>query len=135
MITDLISFFQDRGLHDVVKGLREDLKANKRGLQDGILKAVRKAVVESDKYHMARKSTNERNNNRRAEFELMPKHESEAIMENLMQRMVNRPTKIQEEKEKVLNKQIEKVFELDAFQKMVENADHRSLKTDIMSTK
>ena len=47
--------------------------------------------------------------------DIMPQHESDAIMENLMERMVNRPSKIQEDKEKILNKQIEKVFELDAF--------------------
>ena len=60
MLSDLVTFFQDRGLNEVAHGLKEDLKSNKRNLQDGMLKAVRKAVVESDKYHMARKSTNER---------------------------------------------------------------------------
>ena len=33
----------------------------------------------------------------------------------LMAKMVNRPTLLQQEKEKALNKQIEKVFELDSF--------------------
>lgn len=47
-----------------------------------MLKAVRKAVVESDKYHMAKKSTNERN--KKPIIELMPKEESDSIMERLM---------------------------------------------------
>lgn len=45
----------------------------------------------------------------------MPQQESESIMEKLMAKMVNRPTLLQQEKEKALNKQIEKVFELDSF--------------------
>jgi hypothetical protein len=53
----------------------------------------------------------------------MPKHQSEAIMEKLMSRMVQRPTQLAQKKEKELNKKIESVFELNSFQKMVDNAD------------
>jgi len=64
---------------------------------------------------MAQKSTNERNRTKGKVVELMPQQESESIMEKLMAKMVNRPTLLQQEKEKALNKQIEKVFELDSF--------------------
>ena len=64
---------------------------------------------------MAQKSTNERNRTKAKVVELMPQQESESIMEKLMAKMVNRPTLLQQEKEKALNKQIEKVFELDSF--------------------
>ena len=84
-------------------------------MNDGILKAVRKAVVTSDKLLMAQKSTNERSRTKGKAVELMPQQESESIMEKLMAKMVNRPTLLQQEKEKALNKQIEKVFELDSF--------------------
>lgn len=48
-------------------------------------------------------------------------------MEKLMSKMVQRPTQLAQEKDKLLNKKIEKVFELEAFQKMVEKADGKSL--------
>jgi hypothetical protein len=64
---------------------------------------------------MAQKSTNERTRTKAKAVELMPQQESESIMEKLMAKMVNRPTLLQQEKEKALNKQIEKVFELDSF--------------------
>ena len=44
-------------------------------------------------------------------------------MEKLMSKMVQRPTMLAQEKEKELNKRIEKVFELESFQKMVDRAD------------
>ena len=48
-------------------------------------------------------------------------------MEKLMSKMVQRPTILAQEKDKDLNKQIEKIFELDSFQKMVDRADGKSL--------
>lgn len=110
-----MQFFEERNLPEVATGLKEDLKSNRRHMNDGILKAVRKAVVTSDKLLMAQKSTNERNRTKGKAVELMPQQESESIMEKLMAKMVNRPTLLQQEKEKALNKQIEKVFELDSF--------------------
>jgi hypothetical protein len=47
--------------------------------------------------------------------ELLPKSQSDAIMERLMSKMVQRPTMLALEKEKLLNKKIEKVFELESF--------------------
>lgn len=44
-----------------------------------------------------------------------------------MSKMVQRPTQLAQEKDKLLNKKIEKVFELEAFQKMVEKAGGKSL--------
>ena len=44
-----------------------------------------------------------------------------------MSKMVQRPTILAQEKDKELNKRIEKVFELESFQKMVDKADGKSL--------
>lgn len=48
------------------------------------------------------------------------KEETEEIMEKLMNRIVAKPNLIADDK---LNAKIEKIFNVDAFQKMVENAD------------
>jgi hypothetical protein len=64
----------------------------------------------------------------------MPKKESENIMEKLMSKMVHRPSQIAQEKAKQMNKQIEKVFELDVFQRIVDNADQSTLLSDISSS-
>ena len=48
------------------------------------------------------------------------KEETEEIMEKLMNRIVGKPNLIADDK---LNAKIEKIFNVDAFQKMVENAD------------
>lgn len=60
---------------------------------------------------------------------MLPAKQSEAIMEKLMSKMVQRPTQLAQQKEKELNQKIERVFELDAFQKMVDRDD------DSMGTK
>lgn len=52
-------------------------------------------------------------------------------MEKLVTKMVRNPTAVAQEREKQLNKKIEKVFELESFQKMVENSDENSLFLDI----
>ena len=48
------------------------------------------------------------------------KEETEEIMEKLMNRIVAKPNLIADDR---LNAKIEKIFNVDAFQKMVENAD------------
>lgn len=48
------------------------------------------------------------------------KEETEEIMEKLMNRIVAKPNLIADDR---LNSKIEKIFSVDAFQKMVENAD------------
>ena len=44
----------------------------------------------------------------------------------MIAKMVNNPTERAKEREKALNKKIEKIFELDSFQRMVENSDLKS---------
>ena len=56
-------------------------------------------------------------------------------MENLITKIVNKDSDESSEKERKMNKQIEKVFELESFQKMVENSDRNSIFADIQSTK
>ena len=48
------------------------------------------------------------------------KEENEEIMEGLMNKIVVNPTFVNDEK---LNAKIEKIFGVEAFQKMVDNAD------------
>ena len=50
-----------------------------------------------------------------AEVELLPKSQSDAIMQKMMTKMVEKPSLRAQEKEKEMNKKIEKVFELDSF--------------------
>ena len=52
-----------------------------------------------------------------------------------MTKMVQKPSVLAQEREQKLNKQIEKVFELDSFQKMVDRADNNPLLRDLQSTK
>lgn len=52
---------------------------------------------------------------KRAPVELLPQSESDSIMEKLMSKMVQRPTLLAQEKDKELNKRIEKIFELESF--------------------
>lgn len=81
-----------------------------------LLSIVRNAVTKSQ--NVPYTSTNERAM-KVAPVELLPKSQSDAIMERLMAKMVQRPA-IKQDKDQDLNKRIEKVFELDCFQKMVE---------------
>ena len=65
---------------------------------------VRKAVTRADRYHLASQNTNERKNagmapQARVEHELMPKSQSDAIMEKIVTKMVQNPTPIAQERE------------------------------------
>ena len=51
-----------------------------------------------------------------------------------MTKMVQRPTQLSLERDREMNKKIEKVFELDAFQRMVDNAEGSTLFSDLSST-
>jgi hypothetical protein len=87
---------------------------------------MRNAVTQSQ--NVTYTSTNERAIQKKpSTVELLPQSQSDAIMEKLMSKMVQRPTLLAQEKDKELNKRIEKVFELESFQKMVDKADGKSL--------
>ena len=65
---------------------------------------------------MTNQNTNERSNKPiSADVELMPKAESDSIMQKMITKMVENPSSRAQEKEKEMNKKIEKVFELDSF--------------------
>ena len=121
----MIKFFEDRSLYEVAAGLKEDLKANSKLNQANLLGMMRNAVTQSQ--NVAYTSTNERAIQKKQSVELLPQSQSDAIMEKLMSKMVQRPTILAQEKDKDLNKKIEKIFELDSFQKMVDRADGKSL--------
>ena len=48
-------------------------------------------------------------------MDLMSKKESDEIMENLMAKMVHRPTLFHRRMEEEMNNKIEKIFELEVF--------------------
>jgi len=55
-------------------------------------------------------------------------------METLMSNMVQRPSLLAQARDKELNKRIEKVFELDVFQRMVEGAEQSTFLSDLNNT-
>lgn len=104
---------------------KEVAKVNQPAPSDEqLLGIMRKAIVNKQKKRM-------RDENKENNFKYKPpkskddmsfnKEETEAIMERLMNRIVANPKLTNENSE--LNQRIEKIFNLEAFQKMVENAD------------
>jgi hypothetical protein len=59
-VKDLVKFFEDRNLHEVAKGLKDDLKSNNKLMQSNLLGTIRNAVTQSDQYSVQYTSTNER---------------------------------------------------------------------------
>lgn len=92
--------------------------------EEKLLGVLRKALVNKEKRQL-------REEVKKLHFDYKPlkydndtsfnKEETEAVMERLMNRIVANPKLINEDTE--LNHRIEKIFNLEAFQKMVENAD------------
>jgi len=111
ILKELVQFFEDRNLSEVADGLRKDLKDFKSLGQQGLLTAVRKAVSNTTRAT----ATNERNQAAPPQVELLPQQETEEIMENLLTKMVHRPTLLSQQKDKAMNKKIEEVFELECF--------------------
>ena len=64
----------------------------------------------------------------------MPKKQTEQIMETLMSNMVQRPSLLAQAKDKDMNKKIEKIFELDVFQRMVEGSEQSTFLSDLNNT-
>ena len=136
MLDELVQFFRERNLSEVAEGLKADLDAKKRASEAEVLASVRKAVVKVERADLVSKGTRERDLRPAArKVETLPKEETERIMEDLMTKMVQRPTAQQQLREKELNKRIEKVFELESFQRMVENAEDKSFLSELATTK
>ena len=96
---DLAVFFEERGLGDVAKGLKQDLASMKVKSQDHILEMTRKAIVKTTgkrESALTHQNTNERASK---ESNLMPPQECNEIMESLLTKMVNRPTQLSRERE------------------------------------
>ena len=125
LIEDLVEFFEKRGHKKVASGLKADLQQIDSGSEADLLGAVRRAVTSSAPLHKAKTSTHERDIARRDAPNLLPQKESDEIVERLVTKLVQNPSSVAKEREKVLNKRIESVFELESFQRMVETSDGR----------
>lgn len=74
-------------------------------MESALLDVVRKAVARSERHHLAQQNTNERKQGSKPQaaavhtVELLPKAESDAIMEKLVSKMVERPTTVARERE------------------------------------
>lgn len=136
MLEELVQFFKERNLTEIADGLKADLDGKKRANEAEVLASVRKAVVKVEKADLVAKGTRERDMRPLVhKVETLPKEETERIMEDLMTKLVQRPTAQQQLREKEMNKRIEKVFELESFQRMVENAEDRSFLSELATTK
>jgi len=123
---DLVQTLEKFGLQKSVVTLRKEVALTKQPTFDEeyLLGVIRKSLVNKEKKKL-------REETKLLEFKYKPqqidhdksfnKEETEAVMEKLMNRIVVNPKLINEDSE--LNQRIEKIFNLDAFQKMVENAD------------
>lgn len=131
-LEDLIKFCEDRNLTEVASGLKADLKAKQGGvgkeMQDRVLQMIRKAVkaeevAKQPKVEMPVKSSGAQSRGHgqpnQQQFYLN-KEETEEIMEKLMSKVVAKPNLIADDN---LNAKIEKIFNNEAFQRMVEHAD------------
>ena len=89
-----------------------------------LLSMIRKSMVNKQKKRMREQNDKTMFDYRKPKVDQnmsFNKEETEAIMEKLMNRIVSNPKLGNEDSE--LNQRIEKIFNLEAFQKMVENAD------------
>lgn len=97
-----------------------------------VLTQIRKAMAaQQSRTHLAAQNTQERS---KKKVELMGKKESEEIMENLMAKMVHRPTLFHRQKEEEMNTKIEKIFELELFQKLVGAANSTTMMSDVSNS-
>lgn len=133
-LEDLIKFCEERNLAEVATGLKADLKAKQstsssgKDMQDRVLQMIRKAVkaeeiAKQPKVEMplikagAQARGHGQPNQQQFHFN---KEETEEIMEKLMSKVVAKPNLIADDN---LNAKIEKIFNNEAFQRMVEHAD------------
>lgn len=137
---DIIKVLEKYKLADSIKVLRKEMAASKQSQmsEDSVLAMIRKSIVNKEKRKLREETKQlQYTDNNYANYlkDLAPdnkkskaqgnasfnKEETEAIMEKLMNRIVANPKLINEDSD--LNQRIEKIFNLEAFQKMVENAD------------
>lgn len=128
-LEDLIKFCEERNLNEVASGLKADLKAKQGGvgkeMQDRVLQMIRKAVkaeevAKQPKVEMPVKVQSRGHGQPNQQQFYLNKEETEEIMEKLMSKVVAKPNLIADDN---LNAKIEKIFNNEAFQRMVEHAD------------
>ena len=131
-LEDLIKFCEQRQLADLAAGLKQDLASLPQGkaptsskdLQDRTLQLIRKAIkaddakkIRDEAVGLGVKRGSAQPNQQHFSFN---KEETEEIMEKFMGKVVNKPNLIADDN---LNAKIEKIFNVEAFQRMVERAD------------
>ena len=128
-LEDLIKFCEDRNLSEVASGLKADLKSKQGGvgkeMQDRVLQMIRKAVkaeevAKQPKVELPAKVGARGHGQPNQQQFNFNKEETEEIMEKLMSKVVAKPNLIADDN---LNAKIEKIFNNEAFQRMVEHAD------------
>ncbi len=132
-LEDLIKFCEDRNLTELATGLRADLKPKQqhstqqsgKEMQDRVLQMIRKAVKAEEVARQPKvempvaKAARGHGQPNQQQFNFN-KEETEEIMEKLMSKVVAKPNLIADDN---LNAKIEKIFNNEAFQRMVEHAD------------
>ena len=129
-IEELIKFCEERNLQEIASGLKSDITKSNGGkeMQNRVLQMIRKAVKNDEVQknlqpkgldvdlrkagHQPKGQPNQQS--------LLNKEETEEIMEKLMSKVVAKPNLIADDN---LNAKIEKIFNNEAFQRMVEHAD------------
>ena len=127
-LEELIRFCEQKNLGEIAAGLKKDLKTLTQDAKDAnkenqVLMIIRKAV-KLDELRKAKEDAKEALLLKPVEAQRQNfsfnKEETEETMERLMNRIVAKPNLVADDK---LNAKIEKIFNVEAFQKMVENAD------------
>jgi hypothetical protein len=130
-IEELIKFCEERNLQEIAQGLKSDFaKPNSKDMQNRVLQMIRKAVKKDEVSKQVVQSTKVGEADQRKaghqpkgqpnQQSLFNKEETEEIMEKLMSKVVAKPNLIADDN---LNAKIEKIFNNEAFQRMVEHAD------------
>lgn len=129
-LEELVVFFEQRKLPDLAQSLKQDLKtlpakeSNKEN-EGRILNMIRKALKKDEERKVKEELKDAGIQQLRVPGQQkmnfsFNKEETEEIMEKLMNKIVAKPNLITDDK---LNAKIEKIFNVEAFQKMVEVAD------------
>ena len=123
---DIIKVLEKYKLNGSVTTLRKEMATSKQKVNNDeeLLSILRKSLVNKEKKRLREETKQLHINYKPLKIDgdsSFNKEETESIMEKLMNRIVANPKLFNGDDE--LNHKIEKIFSLEAFQKMVENAD------------
>jgi hypothetical protein len=129
-LEELIAFCEQRKLTELVAGLRQELKTNRKPIKDTdanemqkrTLRIIKEALVREDRKNIKQRKPDSKPDPKvvKRPENSFNKDQNEEIMEGLLNKIVTNPAFINDDK---LNSKIEKIFGVEAFQKMVDNAE------------